>query len=492
MAFTPCSVKSQSINVNNFVQEQLQTVPSQFQLSDIPEIANKKPLRVVVEKGLGSSLLLPYVVPNFERFTGIKVEIVEMTLEQMGAYQLNSLQNLESKYDLVTVEGSWVSSWADQGLLLPMATLARTFDTPNNLADHISYIYPSLVELLTYRSELYALPYTNYTMVSHYRRDLFNHPDEQASFEAQYGYILAPPANKKQLIDVAKFFTRSKGEKLAGEVLTEDFFGVSLMAGYEPHIGDEFSSLLWGFDGSWLSPIYDADSGNINGFQVNNQNDAFIQTSDTYLKLLEYAPPQAINSSWNEASIQFSTGKTALFPFAYNNLWSLNAKVEELIPNAEIAASHVPLGKPYFGAYGMSVPIDAPNPEGAYWLLRYITSFEGQLASAVYSGSPCRSDVVTLPVFQKQKMHRISGSFSQVHKAMMSWRGELQNKGHYTSIAMQHIYNELKEASYAVASRRLKPEFALIQLNKKIGTLQNLYGRHPMILSPLEAYPNEN
>ena len=51
--------------------------------------------------------------------------------------------------------------------------------------------------------------------------------EEMAAFKAKYGYDLAPAKTYKQYYDIAQFFTRKKGEKLAGQVLDKDFYGTA-------------------------------------------------------------------------------------------------------------------------------------------------------------------------------------------------------------------------------------------------------------------------
>ena len=43
-------------------------------------------------------------------------------------------------------------------------------------------------------------------LVTYYRKDLFDDPDNQAAFKAKYGYDLAPPKNYQQFGDIACFF----------------------------------------------------------------------------------------------------------------------------------------------------------------------------------------------------------------------------------------------------------------------------------------------
>ena len=64
------------------------------------------------------------------------------------------------------------------------------------------------------------------TFLLYYRKDIFQDASEKAAFKAKYKYDLPDPPNTwKQVVDLAQFFTRKKGQKLAGKTLTKDFYG---------------------------------------------------------------------------------------------------------------------------------------------------------------------------------------------------------------------------------------------------------------------------
>ena len=75
---------------------------------------------------------------------------------------------------------------------------------------------------------MYGVPANSCIGFLTYRRDLFENAEEQAAFKEKYGYDLEVPSDWDAYRDAAEFFTRKKGEKLAGEVLDRDFYGVSM------------------------------------------------------------------------------------------------------------------------------------------------------------------------------------------------------------------------------------------------------------------------
>ena len=312
-------------------------------------------------------------------------------------------------------------------------------------------------------------------MGNHYRLDLFEHPIEQADFLTLYGYHLSPPKTLKNLLDVADFFTRQKGEMLAGKQLKQDFYGLTLMSGNKPHINDEFSSMLWGLGGSWLRPIYN-EIGELESFSVEANSQQAIQSANTYLQLLAYAVPADEDDAFLESANAIANNQAAMWPFAYNNLWAISAKVMETTPGARLAATFPPLGKPYTGAYAFAVAYDSKNPDAAYWLLKYMTSFERQMAYAEGGGNPCRQDVVLADKFSSIEHYGVTGAYQLSHQANLAWHKEVDQLGHFTSTAMGKIYPELMKTAYQIRSEQLSVEEALNQLQQSIFEIQNLYG----------------
>lgn len=448
-----------------------------FELTDIPEIKNKQAISLVAEAGFWTEHLKTELLPSFTKTTGIDVELISMTLDDMYEKQTHSLVNGEGIYDLLTMEAGWSKEWASNGFTRPLNELALEYDNQGKqgMRQHLAPFYRNLLQILSYQGEFHSIPYNNYTMGNHYRLDLFEHPEEKRAFKLKYGYALNPPSSIKNLIDVASFFTRQKGDALAGEILTHPFYGLTLMSGNKPHINDEFSSLLWGLGGSWLRPIYD-ETNQIQSFNVEANSHHALKVAQTYLTLLDYAVPGDENYAFMESANAIANNQAAMWPFAYNNLWSISAQIEINKPSAKLGISSSPLGMPYTGAYALAVAYDSKNPEAAYWLLKYLTSFKGQLAYANGGGNPCRQDVVMLNQFQQQNMYQVSGAYQQNHLDNLAWQDEVLKLGHFTSTAMGKIYPQLMRTSYLIRSRKLSPEDAFKQLEQLIFELQNLHG----------------
>lgn len=453
-----------------------------FTLDKIPELTNKQNITLVAEEGFWTEHLKQEMLPLFTAKTGVPVNVVTISLDNMFNLQSQSLKNGLGKYDLLTMEAGWAKEWASSGYTVPLSELAKLYDPDGEQAitHYLAPYYSSLLSILSYRDELHSIPYNNYVMGNHYRQDLFHHPIEKANFLAQFGYPLSPPATIEQLKDTAKFFTRKKGQQLAGNKLTDDFYGIALMSGNRPHINDEFSSMLWSQNTNWFTPIYNADQ-ELTHFELSMQNASAQRVANDYHQLKAFAAPADANYAFIEAANALSSGQVAMWPFAYNNLWQLSVTVEKNVPGAKLAVAQVPGGHPYNGAYAFAVSFDSKNPQAAYWLLKYMGSYDAQYAYALGGGNPCRKDVVLADIFQQDKYRHIAGAFHASHEANTAWSKKVLTKGHFTSTAMGHIYPELTRACYDVSRYPAMANDRLLKLSKKIKTLQNRYGELPVI-----------
>jgi ABC-type glycerol-3-phosphate transport system substrate-binding protein len=127
-------------------------------------------------------------------------------------------------WDLVFVYSSWAGTFASRKALIPIEDFLTTPEA-RALVDLDDFI-PALTKPLMYDGKLQALPYLAAPFMIGYRRDLLSDPIEQKNFKDKYGYELAAPQTYGQLLDVSRFFTRSKGQLLAGQPLGDSFYGI--------------------------------------------------------------------------------------------------------------------------------------------------------------------------------------------------------------------------------------------------------------------------
>jgi multiple sugar transport system substrate-binding protein len=199
---------------------------------------------------------LSKIVPEFEKETGIKVEWELLNhFEVINKGQADMLSG-RGHYDAVMLHGFQVGPMLTAGVIRPIDDLIQNpklFNPKLDVADFIPIPYKSLSFA---NGKQIGFVNWNYNQVYWARADLLNNPEEKAAFKAKYGYELAPAKTIEQMRDIAEFFTRKKGEKLAGKTLDSDFYGI-VLEGIKG--GSTFGTLWRDFIKNYGGDIMDAE-----------------------------------------------------------------------------------------------------------------------------------------------------------------------------------------------------------------------------------------
>lgn len=452
---------------------------NRFSLSDIPPIRNKKPIHVALEAGGSADTIIPYL-QTFSKATGVPVTTESMVFATLYSKEVVELQGRTGAYDVVVTETSWTNEWKDY--LYPLDELAKKYD-PEGIEGLTQYLMGHDKGLLRMSSSrdgiLRGVPYYTYTMINIYREDVFTNSIEMNAFKKQFGYELAPAITMEQLLDQAKFFTRKKGEKLKGETLKHDIYGLSLMAGRFPHVQDEISAMVWGSSAHWASPV--RKNGELVGFQVTEEDKKALKQAFTYYQEgMKYAPPGTENAFWDFATAQFVEGNTMIMPFMYNSLWNWSTDVSKKNPGAKAGASPVVGNRPYTGAFHFAPSQDSRNPEAAYWLLKYIGSYETQKSMINAGWAGTRTDVLT----EADKINAVEKQFGWIPSTVMQWRDQsyaINDYLHFNSDAFGKIYDQMTIIGHENATGVRTPGESVALWVKQFSKLQAKYGTLPVV-----------
>jgi len=157
---------------------------------------------------------------NIEKIYGIKINVVEITADDIYSRELLELSTRTGAYDIVQYNSAWIGDY--ESYLLPLDEFILEGGDEFCFGD----ILPGFRDFQNmWGGKIYSVTLDGDTFMFYYRADLFENPEEKSAFKAKYGYELEPPKTWEQVLDVAKFFTRKKGEKLAGSTLLKDFYG---------------------------------------------------------------------------------------------------------------------------------------------------------------------------------------------------------------------------------------------------------------------------
>ena len=371
-----------------------------FTLDDIPPIKNKRALNPIVETGMVWDKIMPYI-EKFTKKTGVKINV-----ERVASPVVYSKENLElmaetGYYDVVYVETAWTTEWSEY--MYDLEELAAKWDPkgPAGLREDVAYHSPSILICGQAYGVQMVLPFYTYHMGMFIREDVFNHPTEKANFKAKYGYELKPATTQAELYDQGEFFTRKKGELLKGEPLEHELYGLAMMAGaYQ--INDEISCRIWGKGSDYVTVVRNPD-GSLKEFVLTEGNRRALRESLLeYMRQLQWGSPGCLTANFDFVVAQQGEGRAIIQPHQFSNCFAWTASIlKEHVPDGRLGIYPTIGGQPYTGAWSMGVSKDTKNPEAAYWLVRYIASFECQEVVMKEGGQlSTRMDVLGDPVWQ--------------------------------------------------------------------------------------------
>ena len=196
------------------------------------------------------------IVSEFEELTGAKIQIDMFPYPGLIDKIVIEASSNDPSYQLMWVDSPWVGVLGESGALEDLTDLVK-----RDAAEiHLDDIIPIQLQENTWQGRLLAFPASGMIWHQNYRKDLFENAEEQAAFEAEHGYSLAPAKTWEQFIDIAEFFTRAKGEKLAGNTLENNFYGnaqaYSRVAGAITHdFFPDYAQLWWQLLGPRNRPL---------------------------------------------------------------------------------------------------------------------------------------------------------------------------------------------------------------------------------------------
>lgn len=454
-----------------------------FGLDNIPEIKNKRAIHVALADL--ADIVVPYL-RKFQEKTGIKVTHEIIVFNALYSKEIMELQGRTGAYDVVVAPGCWTMEWKDY--LYPMKDLAKKYDPEGieGLQRYLAGHDPGMLRTCsTTDGTLMGIPVQTYTMLQVYRKDVFDNPAEKEAFKKKYGYELAPAKTWEQNLDLGEFFTRKKGEKLKGDVLKHNIYGFSMMAGRYPHVQDEIDTRLWSRGGDWASPVRKGgliDGTNPIGFKITEKDKKLLEWAfENYQKSMKYTPPGTDNAYWDFACAEFAAGNTMMINPLYSSIWSLAAQVEEKVPGAKIGGAPTPGLRPFTGPFFLSPSVDSKNPEAAYWVLKYIGSYEVQKAMADAGWATPRVDVLMRPEYAAPKYHKSLGWIPSVLLAFERQNVAINDYLDFNSAAFGKLYDEMMIVAHENAVGKRTPKESVNEWVKRFNEIQTKFGKLPVI-----------
>ena len=242
--------------------------------------------------------------------------------------------------------------------------------------------------------KLWAMPMLAAPYMLGYRTDLFSNADEQHAFQAKYGYPLTVPQTYKQLMDIAQFFTRKKGEMLAGTPLTDDFYGIILANKRGGFMFHRFEHILIAY-GADL--VYNPKT-----LQPTANSPESIAAVKYYVELHKYMQPGTETVTGGGAERVMASGRGAMAMDALDNMLSvlpvpsLSQVVGRvnytLLPTGVSTRPHAHVGD----ANGLAIYALSQHKDEAFRLATAVLSTQGtkEVMKAYPALIPMRTSVV--------------------------------------------------------------------------------------------------
>ncbi len=317
----------------------------------------------------------------YEAETGIKVKVIQEPWGSFGDLFFTEMSAQGKSYDMVVGDSQWLGQGATQGHYLDMtdfltSTGIKDTVTPATLQYYGEYPAGS--------GRYWGYPTEGDANGWAYRKDLFENPDEQAAFKAEYGYDLAPPETYAQLLDIANFFTRPEQNLYGVAIYTQADYDALTMG---------VQNAMFSFGGNW------ADANN-NALGVVNspQNVAAVEL---YKELYDCCQaPGLSNAFFVETNDAFIGGQVAM---AMNYFAFFPALANpEVNPYAADTGFFVnpagPDGDQYaaLGGQGMSIIsyISPERQQAAKDFIQWFAQEEIQAEWADLGGYTCNSKVL--------------------------------------------------------------------------------------------------
>jgi multiple sugar transport system substrate-binding protein len=262
-------------------------------------------LRIAIVPGLTELPPLEDCLKAAAAELGAEIEVSNYSFDELRDKMVIDYTGGNDVWDYVFVQSAPRSEWYESGLIYPISRFQK--ENPDLVDKDLAAMddwFNVSIEENTLNGELTALPLYVTGTTMYYRTDLLEHAGEKADFKAKYGYALEVPETYDEFYDVAEFFTRSMGEKLAGETLKADFYGASHSNKAVNFLWFDFVNTLMAFG---ADNIYDPDT-----MKPTFNSPEAKAAVEYYASLVPFLPPGHLTMASGAATAMFAEGNVAL------------------------------------------------------------------------------------------------------------------------------------------------------------------------------------
>lgn len=373
---------------------------------------------------------------EFTERTGIIVNIEVGDLLTMQTQMFTDQLTEGQYYDFVQVQSIQVPMWAAQGFTTPMS---RFLDDP---ALHDPSLKPEdfISEIMAMTSVVddvqVGFPFHYIPDFGIMRKDILGNAEERDAFKARYGYDL-PPAQDIVMLDswdqwrdLAEFFTRKKGEKLAGNILERDFYGTAVPFKRHVTLYYWYMGVLHGLGGQ----AYDDD------FNLQFDSAEALAALNFMLDLRQFSPPGYREYTWDESSYNDFCVGNIFIASSWGDTTPYLQISEDCPASAGNITHFVNPGTHTTAAWGSGwlIPTIARNPEAAFLYIQWSVSKEIQARLTPQGWLPTRGDVLDVD----WSGHPDISAAMEIHRMYLDKGWLTSLKPHPAGMVLQEIMME--------------------------------------------------
>ena len=333
-------------------------------------------LRLAGDEWFLKSLTETRLVPDFERKTGLHVEVTFKSDRAITSDLDHARDASAATYDIIVVRHRLLGALIARREVQPIDSFLSdsTLHDPSFHPDR--QLFPNAwAEISSYNGHYYGYPFTALTTYLCYRKDLLADPASQRAFRDHYHRELRPPATWQEYLDLAEFFNRP----------SDHFYGTYIQGKQGLALWYEWLNLSYSFGGNILDAPHGWQYGDI---VVNSPQN--VAATEQYLRAMKFSPPDTLKYGWMEAQNALQQGSVFM-----GLLWNDQAPFLEDPAQSKVAGkigyALIPsnTGRPFTQLEGLTYLITAgsQHPREAYKFLEWAMSQPVQVAQTLHGSS---------------------------------------------------------------------------------------------------------
>ena len=329
----------------------------------------------------------------FHELTGGEVEIQSFPDQLFEKAQM--ALNTGGQFDVIVMPIAYIHSFAYSGLLADLTKMLSSKASPGYDPD--DFLHGLYDTYANYNHMTVALPFKPDAQMLFYRKDLFEDETQKKNFKAKNGRDLTVPETPEEMLEVAKFFTKSMNADSPVQ------YGYSSMMS-KPNSRFSWFNRLGYYGGKEVG----------NNFEPGFTNGSGVKALQFQVDLLKCAPKDVLTFDWDTSNTYFAQGNAAMmeqWPGLY-----LTCNQEGSPTKGKVGYAVCPGKSPTLGGWAMAITGDSAEKEMAFKFCEMVTSKDGEYIKIAYTMDPCRTsnyerDIVKKtsdPAFYKALMDSLS------------------------------------------------------------------------------------